>query len=98
MNGASTWIDLSAAAYASNLALFRRLVGPEVELATVVKANAYGHGMVEIATLAAAHELPHLRTGSFSNKSITRVLVLLTLDQLVILGIKHCSDVFNADL
>ncbi len=53
--GAATWIELSASAYASNLALFRRLLGPRIELAVVVKANAYGHGLTEIAALAAAH-------------------------------------------
>ena len=41
----STWIEISAGAHASNLAFFRRLVGPAVELAAVVKANAYGHGL-----------------------------------------------------
>ncbi len=51
----NTWLEISAGAYAKNLRFFRRLVGPAVELAAVVKANAYGHGMELVAGLAARH-------------------------------------------
>lgn len=51
----NTWIELSEAAYRKNLAFVRRRVGPEVELAAVVKSNAYGHGWREIAGLAMRH-------------------------------------------
>ena len=51
----SSWIEVSESAYASNLSFFRRLVGPRVELAAVVKSNAYGHGMEIVAELAARH-------------------------------------------
>lgn len=50
----SSWIEISRGAYLHNLRFFRRLVGPRVELAAVVKANAYGHGWRPIAELAAA--------------------------------------------
>lgn len=52
--GLNSWIEVSRAAYLHNLGFFRRLVGPEVELAAVVKANAYGHGWRGVAELAAA--------------------------------------------
>jgi len=51
----TTWIEIDEGAYAHNLGFFRRLVGPRVELAAVIKANAYGHGLLEIARLAARH-------------------------------------------
>ncbi len=47
------WLEVSRSAYARNLRCFRRLVGPSVELAAVVKSNAYGHGALHIARLAA---------------------------------------------
>ena len=47
-----SWIELDAAALAHNLAVFRRLGGPQRALMVVVKSNAYGHGMSEIARLA----------------------------------------------
>ena len=43
-------IDLGAIAY--NLGEVRRLVGPGVGIMAVVKANAYGHGLVEVARRA----------------------------------------------
>jgi len=47
-----TWIELDEKAYAHNLAFFRQKIRPGVELSVVVKANAYGHGLRPIVTLA----------------------------------------------
>ncbi len=41
-----TWCEVSTGALTGNLAEFRRLLGPGCRLAPVVKANAYGHGLV----------------------------------------------------
>ncbi len=49
------WVEVSESAYVANLRFFRRLVGPRVELAAVVKSNAYGHGWVTVAGLAARY-------------------------------------------
>ncbi len=49
------WVEISERAYAANLRFFRRLVGPGVELAAVVKSNAYGHGFEIVAALATRH-------------------------------------------
>lgn len=43
-------IDLSA--YAENLGVVRRFIGPQAQIAAVVKANAYGHGLIPIARKA----------------------------------------------
>jgi len=43
-------IDLNAIAY--NVSALKQYVGPDVELMAVVKANAYGHGAVEVARVA----------------------------------------------
>ena len=47
----NVWVEVSAGAHAANLRFFRRLIGPDVELAAVVKANAYGHGLETVAAL-----------------------------------------------
>jgi len=47
-----TWIELDEQAYAHNLSFFRERIAPGTELAVVVKANAYGHGLRPIVTLA----------------------------------------------
>lgn len=46
------WIELSRKSLIQNVEIFRSLIGPDRLLAAVVKANAYGHGMVEVAQTA----------------------------------------------
>lgn len=50
--GLNSWVEISRRAYLHNLAFFKRLLGPSSSVAAVVKANAYGHGMLLIAGLA----------------------------------------------
>ncbi len=44
-----TWLDIKRANLLHNLGEFRRIVGPRVIIMAVVKANAYGHGLLEVA-------------------------------------------------
>jgi alanine racemase len=50
----TAWLELDLGALVENLAVIRGLAGPGVAVHPVVKANAYGHGAVEIATALAA--------------------------------------------
>jgi alanine racemase len=43
------WLEIDEDALRSNVAVFRELIGPNVELMAVVKADAYGHGLVPTA-------------------------------------------------
>lgn len=43
------WLEIDRAALIGNLALFRSLVATTTRLALVVKANAYGHGLAQVA-------------------------------------------------
>ncbi len=54
-SGLASWIEVSRGALAGNLALFRRLLGPETGILAVVKANAYGHGL-DLAARTCADE------------------------------------------
>lgn len=47
-----SWVEIDASAVRNNIAEFRRRVGPDTLLGAVVKSNAYGHGMLEVAALA----------------------------------------------
>jgi alanine racemase len=49
------WIDVDLDAVAHNVRAFRRLLPPDCRLVAVVKANAYGHGMVACARAALQH-------------------------------------------
>jgi alanine racemase len=48
------WVEISAPALRNNVAEFRRRLGEKVKLGAVVKSNAYGHGMLEVAAMATA--------------------------------------------
>ncbi|MEP7360176.1 MAG: alanine racemase [Chloroflexota bacterium] len=42
------WAEIDEDALAGNLAAVRELIGPDIELNAVVKADAYGHGLVPV--------------------------------------------------
>jgi alanine racemase len=46
------WMEIEADALQHNLGLFRGIISPNASLLAVVKANAYGHGLAEVAPLA----------------------------------------------
>jgi len=47
-----SWIEVDLDNFAHNLQEVRRLIGPEVKILQVVKADAYGHGAIEISQTA----------------------------------------------
>lgn len=47
------WIEIEENALNHNLELFRKTIGADTSLLAVVKANAYGHGLAEVAPRAA---------------------------------------------
>ena len=46
-----TWVEISRSALENNIREFRRIIGPKTLLCQCVKANAYGHGLVEAARI-----------------------------------------------
>jgi len=46
-----TWVEIDSQAIKYNLLQFRRLIGKKTLLMPVVKANAYGHGFLEISKI-----------------------------------------------
>lgn len=47
-----SWVEIDLDSFQKNWAEIRRLVGPDVKIMEVVKADAYGHGAIEIANVA----------------------------------------------
>ena len=47
-----SWLEINLDALAHNVGTIKQFIGPKVALSAVVKANAYGHGAVEIAHTA----------------------------------------------
>lgn len=46
------WVEIDLDAIAGNITAVRKLLGPEVRLLAVVKADGYGHGLVQVARVA----------------------------------------------
>lgn len=53
--GPKTWVEISRSALISNAKAFKGRVKSGVAVMAVVKSNAYGHGLVEVAKTVQAH-------------------------------------------
>ncbi|MFI5332744.1 MAG: alanine racemase [Candidatus Babeliales bacterium] len=81
-----TRIEISQRAFEHNVATYKKLIGPSVNLAVVVKSNAYGHGLTEIGKLCqqSAH-VQWLCTSSLSEaltlraQGITKPILVMSL-------------------
>lgn len=51
-----TSVEIDAAALRHNLGVFQKLAGSKTAVMAVVKANAYGHGLLEVAKILATFE------------------------------------------
>ena len=59
-----TYATINLAALAHNLSCIKRCLSPGCEVMAVVKANAYGHGAVEIAQALARQDIGRLAVAS----------------------------------
>lgn len=51
-SGRPAWLSIRLDAIAANIVAVRRFIGPMTDVMAVVKANAYGHGLVPVAVSA----------------------------------------------
>jgi len=63
---AITYIEVDLDAIAHNVRTFKAFIGPSVELFAVVKANAYGHGLVPVVQTVLRHGVSRLAIGRLS--------------------------------
>lgn len=52
----SSWVEISRSAIEHNIATYKNIIGPDVYLAPVIKANAYGHGILQVAPILEQHQ------------------------------------------
>jgi len=92
VNDPSSWIEISESAYRKNLRFLRRHIGKDVTLCSVVKANAYGHGLEEFIPLAERHGVRQF--GVFNAEEASEVLACRTADSdIMIMGALADQDV-----
>jgi len=80
----STWVEVDLAAICANVRAIRRLLASTTQLMAVVKANAYGHGMLQVAEalstsrLADSFGVASLAEGiTLRNHGVTRPILML---------------------
>jgi len=59
-----SWAEINLGAIRSNVAGIKRLISPKTRLMSVVKANAYGHGMLEVARICLEEGATYLGVAS----------------------------------
>lgn len=62
--GLLQWIEINSSALEHNIQQFRNLIGSKKKMAVIVKANAYGHGILEISKLASKYGVDWLGVNS----------------------------------
>ena len=65
-------VEIAKRALAGNIGEFRRLIGPRRKFLAVVKANAYGHGLLEVAGIAVAEGVDWLGVNSVEEGTALR--------------------------
>ena len=60
----NAWLEIDIDALRNNVAVFRELTGPHVALNAVVKADAYGHGLIPVARVFEAAGVDRLCVAS----------------------------------
>jgi len=65
-------VEIARRALVGNIGEFRRLIGPRRKFLAVVKANAYGHGLLEVAGIAVAEGVGWLGVNSVEEGTALR--------------------------
>lgn len=100
-----TWVEIDQNAFAHNIEQYKKIVGPHVMIALVVKSNAYGHGLLEISQLAQNNEHIHMICPAMLSEALLLrargiskpIFVLSIIDEDPKLAIQHDIDLLVAD-
>lgn len=66
------WVEIDSSALKYNIQQFRNLIGSTKKMAVIVKANAYGHGILEISKLASQYDTDWLGVNSLEEALLLR--------------------------
>ena len=67
-----TWAEINLGAIRHNIKSIKRLVGKNTHLLPIVKANAYGHGMVEVSRVLESEKVSYLGVATLDEALILR--------------------------
>ena len=87
------WIEIDAEALAGNVRAIKSLIGPNVSLAAIVKANGYGHGAVLAAQTAVLNGATHLGVSSLPEalelRDVGIIVPILVLNYIPVYMVHH---------
>lgn len=66
-----TWVEIDQQAFDRNITCYKNIIGPSVMISLVIKANAYGHGLIETANLAEGNENIHMINTAMLSEGLT---------------------------
>ncbi len=67
-----SWLEIDLSAIESNYKLIKKIVGPTTKILAVVKADAYGHGMVQVARRLSIVKVDYLAIASLKEAATLR--------------------------
>jgi alanine racemase len=70
--GRPTWVEVDLEAIAGNVERIAAIIGPDVRLMAVLKADGYGHGAIRVARTAVQHGASYLGVACVSEASALR--------------------------
>jgi alanine racemase len=103
----TSYIELSKKALKKNLRYLRNLIGPDVKIASVIKGNAYGHGIKEFVQMAEESGIDYFavfdiyeanETFSVKNKDTDIMIIGMIDDEGIQWCIKNNVSFFIIDL
>ena len=71
-NSYRSWVEIDQSALINNIRQFKRIIGPKVKLMLPVKANAYGHGLLEVANVSSKHGVDWFGVDSVEEAELLR--------------------------
>ncbi|CAF1404868.1 unnamed protein product [Adineta steineri] len=95
-----TWIEVNLTNVQSNVRLLKNHIGEKVHLMAVVKANAYGYGMMEIARISLSSGATWLGVATLDEALVLRREFLKNIPILVLgyVPTEHLSVASNSDV
>ncbi|MBA4392550.1 MAG: alanine racemase, partial [Desulfobacca sp.] len=87
-SGPGSWVEINLSNLKKNVQSIRRKIRPSTNILAVVKADAYGHGLLPVARELVHLGVPALAVGSIEEGVMIREKVSATLPVVVLLGLQ----------
>ena len=91
-----TWVEVSGDSLRDNLKALRKIVGKERKIACVIKANAYGHGILKVAKILERERADFFAVDNIKEASLLKNSGIST--PILILGYIELADLKEAIL